>query len=74
MKHALRQGQEELRGKDLATRERIEELLATVRRESAGCQPSASNLVDSYTLGQVTWRGVIFQILLPFAQRWPICT
>lgn len=35
MKHALRQSEEELRGKDLASRERIEELLVTVRQESA---------------------------------------
>ncbi len=35
MKHALRQGKEELRGKDLASHEQIEELLATVRQESS---------------------------------------
>lgn len=35
MKHALRQGEEELRGKDLASREKIEELLVTVRQQSA---------------------------------------
>ena len=59
MKHALRQGEEELRGKELATSERIEELLATVRRQSSGYQPPTSNLVDSGTLGQVTGRGVV---------------
>lgn len=59
MKHALRQGEEDLRGKDLATRERIEELLATVRRESSGYQPPTSNLLDSHNSGQVTWRGVL---------------
>lgn len=35
MKHALRQGEEELRGKDLASREKIEELLVVVRQQSA---------------------------------------
>lgn len=39
MKHALRQGEHELRGKQLASRERIEELLVTVRQESAGLLP-----------------------------------
>lgn len=38
MIHALRQSEEELRGKDLASREKIEELLANVRRESASFQ------------------------------------
>lgn len=42
VKHALRQGEEELRGKDLASRERIEELLATVRQESAATAASRS--------------------------------
>lgn len=42
VKHALRQGEEELRGKDLANRERIEELLAIVRQESATCADSRS--------------------------------
>lgn len=35
VRHALRQSEDELRGKDLASRERIEELLVTVRREPA---------------------------------------
>ena len=59
VKHALRQGEEELRGKDLATREQIEELLVTVRRESSGCQPPTSNLIDGFTSGQVILAGGI---------------
>ncbi|CAM9541704.1 unnamed protein product [Ectocarpus fasciculatus] len=43
VQHALRQGEEELRGKDLASRERIEELLATVRQESAADSRSATD-------------------------------
>lgn len=35
VKHALRQSEEELRGKDLASREIIEELLVTARQQSA---------------------------------------
>lgn len=39
VKHALRESERELRGKELAPRERIEELLAAVRRETAGLLP-----------------------------------
>lgn len=35
VRHALRQSEEELRGKDLASREKIEELLVTVRQSAA---------------------------------------
>ncbi|CAM9571414.1 unnamed protein product, partial [Scytosiphon promiscuus] len=54
VKHALRQGKEELRGKDLASRERIKELLITVRQESAadsrcvdGPPPQGSGTIDA---------------------------
>lgn len=42
VKHALRQGEEELRGKPLASREKIDELLGAVRRELAGQRASRS--------------------------------
>lgn len=44
VKHALRQGEEELRGKDLASREKIEELLATVHQHSAADSTRAAQL------------------------------
>lgn len=44
MKHALRQGEQDLRGKDLASREKIEELLVTVRQQSAADSRCASLL------------------------------
>eukprot|EP00903_Cladosiphon_okamuranus_P008368 g8046.t1 len=44
VKHALRLGEEELQGKDLASREKIEELLVTVRQQSAADSRCASLL------------------------------
>lgn len=43
MKHVLRQSEEELKGKELASRERIENLVATVRLESAGLLPTGDD-------------------------------
>eukprot|EP00752_Nemacystus_decipiens_P012095 g10722.t1 len=43
VKHALRQGKEELRGKGLASQDKIEELLVTVRQQSAADSKCASH-------------------------------
>lgn len=46
----LRQSQQELRGEELASEDKIVELLATVRRESTGT-PHVSTNVDTGRVG-----------------------
>lgn len=69
VKHALRQGKEELRGKDLASHEKIEELLATVRQESASgsrCATSPSkqreDTIGSEHFTEVASLGALFSL------------
>lgn len=52
MKHALRRSEEELRGKDLASHEAIEELLTLVRRDATATNRDRGKNEDSGTIGR----------------------
>lgn len=50
--HALRRSEEELRGKDLASREGIEELLTLIRRDATATNHDRGRNEDSGTIGR----------------------
>ncbi|CAM9848209.1 unnamed protein product [Sphacelaria rigidula] len=69
VKHALRQGEHELRGKQLASRERIEELLVTVRQESAGLLPPCGRVGIGISDGDGVQRQIEMSVLKsPFGE------